>query len=519
MTNREFDRWLRASLSAVQPESFPDWEVLRNQLEDAESGVDADFDEAIRAHTGALGLSAMPDWDHMEHLLETDEHQFDENVRETIEQYEPRFNASTWPVLEDKLVIEERTRRHLVYAKILEIAAILIALLTFYNFFPTLRTTIAHTKNAPVTIRPDHAMSAPVATAEIIASPQHQAADVLSDVHQSASQINAHARSPVIPSVTEDGSMAVAVPSPLTQTRPWVSVAPIFAGLTPLPVADRIAAVVHPASGGSPESSGRQRGRLSLQPMNGLLAAAGMPLMAAVDIVPVLPRHSKTRFGMMAAADVNTLYIPEENFYSQGRAIHFSEKEIVAGGYTAGATLLFDKKKFLVETGLIYSSKSFQPDRNLFIGSSQDPHSLDFENITLNVISVPCYLHLKVDGKGLWRVYATGGLSLNVIANAHYDLFAQNDFAASAAPADPLQLQNQREVKRVREHMLDGAKFSSKGYLTASTGVGVEHFLNANMSLFVEPMYHYQIPFFKLIDQNGKHLQNGSIFLGTRVSL
>jgi hypothetical protein len=234
---------------------------------------------------------------------------------------------------------------------------------------------------------------------------------------------------------------------------------------------------------------------------------------------PHLATKSKVRFGMMAAADVNTLFFPEQRFYSQGRSITFSEKEIVAGGYSAGASLLFDMHKFIVETGLVYSSKTFGPGRKLFIGSTADRHSLDFENITLNIVSLPLYMHWKLDGHGMWRIYATGGASLHVIANANYDLIVEDLFASSAAPPDPLQLQNEKEVKRVREHMLDGAKFRSKAYVTAAAGFGIERYLNSRMSIYLQPMYHYQISFFGLIDQNGKHLQNGSLLLGTRITL
>jgi hypothetical protein len=221
---------------------------------------------------------------------------------------------------------------------------------------------------------------------------------------------------------------------------------------------------------------------------------------------------------MMAAADISTLFFPEEHFYSQGRSINFSEKEIVTGGYSTGATLLFDFRKIMVETGLTYSSKTFGPDRNLFVGTSADRHTLDFENISLSILSLPLYLHWKIDGKGLWRIYATGGASMHVIANANYDLIAENIYTSSAV-TNGQQLQNAREIQRVREHMLDGAKFSSKGYLTAAGGFGVERYLNTRMSVFIQPMYQYQIPFFGLIDQNGKHLQNGSLLLGTRISL
>jgi hypothetical protein len=67
--------------------------------------------------------------------------------------------------------------------------------------------------------------------------------------------------------------------------------------------------------------------------------------------------------------------------------------------------------------------------------------------------------------------------------------------------------------------MLDGAKFNSKGYVTVAGGFGVERFVNSRISIFAQPMYQYQIQFFGLFDRNGKHLQNGSVLFGTRISL
>lgn len=519
MTNREFDRWLRDALSSVQPESIPgDWEDFVKRVEDEESGDDAGFDDAVRKAVATSGAGAIPDWDRMEQMLEADELAFDEQVKDSVKHYEAPYNPKTWPVLDARLAAEERTRQRLIAAKIAEIVAILFALITFYNFFPAIKSGVIDPaedllrkewKNTdqPVT-------SAENADAEVVAMASTPAADAPVQsvetpvagerVNQpntsqpaafiagpdASNRLQAQLLRPEIPQVvtTQDDI-------PVVQEMPW----------SDMPVMSR--------DFGS-STAGLQAGSIPDVSTDGRKLSQGLAM-----ILPGVAKSSKVRFGMSAGADVNTLFIPEEHFYSQGRSIRFSEKEIVAGGYTAGASLLFDSEKFLFETGLSYSSRQFGPDRKLFIGTSSDQHTVDFENITLNVISIPLYLHWKIDGKGLWRVYTIGGASMHVIANAHYDLIAENIFTSSAAPQDPMQLQNQREVQRVREHMLDGAKFSTKGYLTAVGGLGVERYLNPRTSLFLQPMYQYQIPFFGLIDQNGKHLRNGSLMLGTRISL
>jgi hypothetical protein len=415
-------------------------------------------------------------------------------------------------------------RRKLVYVKILEIAAIFIVFLTFYNFFPAFKTTII--ESAEDLLRSEKStyetalLSQPVTPIEQklnSAAP----APVSGNISAGLNDLK-----PGLKRTDQKQTERLALEVPLVNiaeaadhnTKTPVSAPSVSSSENP--VSSSLSVLNDPSELVESEDGAHfdDVSFLSTSAMN-VSTKERMGLNHAVSpgMISVLPGRSNVRFGMMASADVNTLFFPEEHFYSQGRSINFSEKEIVAGGYSAGASLLFDFNKVMVETGFVYSSKTFGPDRNLFIGSSTDRHTLDFENITLNIISLPLYMHYKIDGKGLWRVYATGGASLHVIANANYDLIVET--YTTSIVQNPQQLQIEREVQRVREHMRDGAKFSSKGYLTLIGGLGLERYLNQRMSVFVQPMYHYQIPFFGLIDQNGKHLQNGSLMLGTRISL
>ena len=105
-----------------------------------------------------------------------------------------------------------------------------------------------------------------------------------------------------------------------------------------------------------------------------------------------------------------------------------------------------------------------------------------------------------------------------MIANAHYDLISRNNFR-SAPPGVVPDKKTDDEVARIREHILDGAKFSSKSYITVAGGFGVEHYVGGKLSIFVQPMYNHQIPYFSFSDHNGKQLKYISMQLGTRVNL
>jgi hypothetical protein len=541
MTNKEFDLWLRETLSSVQPEFNPgDWDHFVQRVEESESLLDSGFDDAIRSSVTGVGSEATPDWERMEQQLNADESGFDQHVRQTIENFEVPYNSTTWPTLHARLSEDERIRRRLVHVKILEIVGVLIVFLTFYNFFPALKSSVIDPTedllrkelskesplNQPITALPsDHAV--PYTSSDTEANQESLDSErrtVTSDVVSMTRDANF--TESFIPEDLPDASRAAGneIPTDInselagsTLESGLFSVSDNFPGST----SDNTAVSVH---GKLAEAHVTRTGIDELQSLKSIsqlevMRADALPgFIPVAALVPTLIKPAKVRFGMMAAADVNTLFFPKEHFYSQGRSINFSEKEIVAGGYSTGASLLFDFKKIIVETGLSYSTKTFGPDRKLFIGSSSDRHTLDFENITLNTISVPLYVHWKLDGKGAWRVYATSGASMHVIANAHYDLLAENIFTSSIVQ-DPQQLQNEKEVQRVREHMLDGAKFNSNGYVTVAGGFGVERFVNSRMSIFAQPMYQYQIQFFGLFDRQGKHLQNGSLLFGTRISL
>ena len=534
MTNKEFDLWLRETLSSVQPEFNPgDWDHFVQRVEESESLLDSGFDDAIRSSVAGVGADVTPDWERMEQQLNADESGFDQHVKQTIENFEVPYNPTTWPTLHARITEDDRIRRRLVTVKILEIVAVLIVFLTFYNFFPTLRSSVLEPAEDLLRnelSKKESVMNEPVAVVPPAENFTSHASSNSTTNQKNSSDVHRTATSEVVAMTNHALFPRSIIADDLTDTHHSDLVGSSL-GIRSLPVSDIFSLPLSSentaeANPGMLAEEHATRTRIDeLAALKSISQHELIPADAPTSVIPIaalaptLLKPAKVRFGMMAAADVNTLFYPKEHFYSQGRSINFSEKEIVAGGYSTGASLLFDFKNVVLETGLMYSTKNFGPDRKLFIGSSSDRHTLDFENITLNTISVPLYVHWKLDGKGAWRVYATSGASMHVIANAHYDLLAENIFTSSAAPGNPQQLQNEREVQRVREHMLDGAKFNSKGYVTLGGGLGVERFVNSRMSIFAQPMYQYQIQFFGLFDRNGKHLQNGSLLFGTRVSL
>lgn len=525
MTDREFDQHIKRVLNNHQPEFDPaSWEMLEERMD--AGAVDPSFDEAIRASLSQFTPdNATGDWSRMEQVLVEEEQAFDATVKEKVEQYEALYDPATWPVLSEKLTADERLRRRLVTAKILEIAAIIVALLTFYNFFPAIQSNVieptgeyvrqhfAQNEEGITSDAPGHTKSNTPSIAENAERDARSAEEEVSTAFlntKGEARLNTQSDYPV---TTYVGQAPVA-PLERIQTGLPAGHSLLLEGLPvdEMPV-NLIAAV-------NPEEKSREKVSLLLRlasPLHTVMSddpGTGLSLAALT-----LPKERGLRITMGASADVNVLYIPDDHFFTQGRQIKFGEKELVALGYSAGASVLFDRGPFTFETGLYYSAKTYEPNRILHIGETFDVRTLDFRQINLSIVSVPLYVHWNFDRKGKVHLYTVAGMNMNVLAIAHYDLIAKNNLQSAAAPQDPQYRRTTQEVERVRENILDGAEFSTKSFITVSGGFGIERQINTRFSIFGQPTFNYQIPFFGIADQNGKHLQFGSLLLGTRITL
>ena len=555
MTDKELDQLFREQLNALRPEPGADhWDQLADRLDATDFGGSELFDESVRAAMSSFAAdTSSRNWERMQSALEREESMFDHEVKEKVDNYEPAYDPATWPALKEKITEEERLHRRIMHAKIMEIAAILIAFVTLYNFFPAIQNAFERPQeqhlendrpaeqaslnlelipaNTDAELKSGTATSAPVgASSENGSSSADAHSTTALDVfenrtHTENTDINiataaiAHGLSrDALHSVDTEETTGLSTTAVLESTVGDVTITDV------MPVIETDAAIHLPSIDPSTMALEEQAERPSFAQLSELhnteSQLTGNMTMADLGLKPSLFTTKGTRVSMSASVEINQLYIPADHFYSLGKQVGFSEKDIAAYGYSTGASILFDDGPWTFETGLNYAQKSFSPNRILHIGETFDVRTLDFQRINLNVINIPLLVHWNFDRKGRTRMYTVGGASMNIIASAHYDLIARdNSRNQSAAPSDPQYRKTSEEVQRIREHILDGAEFSAKSYLTVNAGFGVERLLNSKFSLFVQPTVGYQIPFFHISDQNGKHIQYISAQFGTRVRL
>lgn len=520
MTDKEFDDILKRKLDQFSAEYDPQtWDALEQRIENEGLAEGNGFDEAIRASmAGFAGSDLSPDWDKMEKRLDAEEAEaFDEHVKESVGKYTAPYDPSSWPLMSAKINEDERLRKQLIAAKVLELVAVLVALLTLFNFLPLLEEAIIDEQQQVVTIDDDRAStrmeavieketstsSAPISksTAEqqMPAGPAVSGGDNGGTVYGAASQLS----EPVSRTTSADA----------TRKRETVEDIPALNSRTDIFLRD----YMQPLAGQSELPPVPARAEVTS------MTAATVALPHELNSLQVrntplteLPSRKKSlRLGLFTSLDFNHLYMPSEQFYADGRKIKFSEKYLLATGYSVGATFLFDRGAWSFETGLAYSQKSFEPNRVLQLGKTFDVRTVDFDEISMHLVKVPLNARWNFDRKGKTRFYLVGGAGLNVIAAANYDLLTRGGVGSRP----PGGTRTDIEVARVRENFLDGAEFSSKSFITLSGGIGVEQQLSKKFSLFAQPTYDYQLPILLLSDRGGKQLQFLSLQFGTRVRL
>jgi hypothetical protein len=189
-------------------------------------------------------------------------------------------------------------------------------------------------------------------------------------------------------------------------------------------------------------------------------------------------------------------------------------------GFGAGFTIAIGHPIWALETGVIYNAKDFEPGRQLIVGGAFDNGSVEFEAMKLQIISLPVQYRYRFDHKGRLKTYGIAGGGFNVIAQNDIDVQIKYHFASLAfgqnPSSDPNLAATIQESRRIREHIRDGAPFSTKSFVSVNAGLGIEYMLSEHKAIFFQTVAQYQIPNIAFSNNNGKHLRSVSLQAGIR---
>ena len=547
MGNKEWDNHLRDLLGDFKSEGEPShWEEFEHQLDITSDPVESAErlqDEILK---DKLSTYSPPDqvtgWDRIEASLDASEAKFDDQVRTRISEFQPPKDPHSWPLFQQRFAAHKLLRTKLIALKIFETAAMVLILITILHLghlgkLPLLippadeqhqndlqemaanqNQQSGNDESADLTKISITPVPAPTSRTSLIGSDSRSYRDETksySSVTSSNNLTNGDLNS--FPDINEKETLE-AIPFADSFTKgEFISSAPqnVFSG------AEKQSGSILSEANNTISSSETSITQSLAQRTSKLTHLNVSPIPDPVFVKPM--QKTFLEFGMLAQVDYNQLKMPEDRLYNNGRQVIFPLQGLTSPGYGAGFTLALAHARWAVETGAIYSAKSFSPGRELTVGITADHSNVEFDAMRMQLISVPLQFRYRIAPKGRLKAYALAGFGLHLIAQSDIDVLVKYNFPSLPEGENPNNnpslARTIRETKRVSDDFREKAPFSNTSYISANLGAGLEYRLTERKTVFLQTAYQYQIPNLRFSNHNGKHLLTVSVQAGVRTPL
>jgi len=525
-----FDKHIKDSLENLGEDFSPEsWDLLYQKIildpsminSQSENGF---FDENIREKLNQVETNYDPmHWEamesHLDHLVDqpnVEDLEFDGQIYENLKDLRIPFSQAHWTLMSNRLDEEFSIRRKLYKYKVAEVALMLLALFTLFQYLPLNKkhkvaatsqqeqqvtsTEINQVASIPVleteseakiaskvSTTEDHNQVNPTEATNITSEPQRRPtnASIIIDTPPPAETSNVTSLA-----ATTSTAPLVIFDEQKQTVQKQASLEPIVLNSLDIQqtgfgqAIDRWAATKQLLNQDSnPVSSPLLNAAdftLSSLPME--LITADRPLPTSCDLCQI-KKPLQVRVGMYISSDFNEIMTPEKVYPN---FIDAAYQQITAG-YGGGISLGFRHKKLEFETGIAYARLSYEPNKTLITTGSFIRSSIQrevFDAAFLNIIKVPMHLNFSFERNSKWHFYAIGGASINVLALNHF-----NHSTSSVGIGAPLA--TPREKAPTYDGIFDGGDFKANSYYTANIGMGVERSLTARWSVFMQPVYQH----------------------------
>lgn len=519
------------------------------------------FDQDIREKLGAVEAQYNPThWDAMASQLDdiqienaVEDLEFDSKVYDSISNLQVPYNYSHWTLMSHRLDEEFSLRRKLYKYKVAEVALMLLALFTLFQYLPLHKN---HQANQPKIEKaiPTTPNSLAAVGSITESSNSDQAANEVVDIVTSTSK--AVAAVATLDQINSEEPLTQKNQTTLAANHSEVNLSKITktASVVPLSIAKKSVVdnsvksvanaefykktdqelfvkdqVVAAASNDQKTNSTIVEASLneaspSLMTTNSIgqlpLASLSMNI-PEVDFESVqdwcqMCNSKKTvnvRVGMFFSSDFNEIITPEKTI-DIIRDITQPIYQQVTNGYGGGISLGFQHQKWEVETGITYARIAYEPIQTIYTTGSfirQDIQEEVFDAAFLNMLKIPLHLNYTFNHIGKWHFYAVGGASLNVLALNHFNVTTTS---LGSEPPTTADLRKYSESSSY-DGLFEGGNFQTNSYLTANVGMGIERYLNAQWSIFMQPIYQRLI-FQKGFGPNNDRFNTLSIQVGAK---
>jgi len=234
--------------------------------------------------------------------------------------------------------------------------------------------------------------------------------------------------------------------------------------------------------------------------------------------------NKKTYLLAFTSADINLINTPFDKVYS--KAAYSKEAQSNSYGLLIGK----QKNNLSVETGLIYSNRTYQPQAitDIYGRSEYYYYEKTFNKISYDIISVPLNLKYHFINNKKWSAYVVSNLALNLVVNAHYNINKEIKTGNIAARFDSesSRLSEKGFISgifhsgQVIENSYASSALKDNYFVTMGLGFGVTKSITDQLSVFVQPFYNRHVFSSDLgIGPNKDKIHSASLMMGVTYDL
>lgn len=444
--NKEFDQFVRDKMQGLEPSITPDsWDFLEQKMNAQE----------------ALETDAVPENDVI-----------DQVSYEKLHNYHQPYNKTHWELMAGKLEREFYFIQELLRVKTMEVSLMLLLLLILGRLIP------GDIHKTPA-INTDNRM---IVQSELEVSDQPEGLEenaVFADVitlpaEQPATNVVIPARQETQDQNTSQQNNNVVFANAL----PLASIASETAGIPDLP------SVIN-TSVSSP---------VDMLDDNALaLLETNQPEMG-LNFIPYQERDIFIRVGMYGGPNLD--HIVNEPTIIGGEEIPSLNR--YALGYSGGISLGVGLDRFEVETGLIYTSKRYQPIEVQFVAGNVEKgfRNEAFKFFEFNSLTVPVNIRYNVIDRPKWRVYAFAGGAAHFNAHAYYHVGPPELSDENRDQTNTFGGRNS-VIEQLERGLVDGifqeGEFRENAYLSVNGGLGLERSVGDRWSFFTQSNYQHTL--------------------------
>ena len=560
MDDKNFDKLISDALKDFKADyDSSNWSQFESRME---SGIDPEsvqFDHMVKDKLASYSVPLNPShWDifdeQLSHsLYDNYASELDVAVKQNLGNLSVPYDEETWPILEQKIEARKAYIRKLIFTKSIEAAIVIFAIFTFYTYFPLYQQQYKNwksEKNQFVQQNKSESLDN-ASNADELSNLNHNVTQEYresGDAVANRAQANQHqnsknlekefiltknsdlilkpnenskgeriARVPQVPSHQDESGVSrieenfiKELPSIVQNVKQYNSIPPELQNRKHLE--DLAIATAKSYSEDSKISLRLDKKAIKKLSSSPVAFVSTNQLPVTFNDFEQTKKKRTWRLGIHGSTDLNFVNIPQDKYtdYHQKKLTTFNESDLTEFGAGAGLSLNVNFGKLSVETGVHYSNKSYDPNKNYI----PDPgySQIDYKQINMDIVEIPLNVHYYLQNERRLKYYVVAGVAVNAIAISDHDLIIPRP----AFLGQPRTSQENFEVSRVKSHFLQ-SDADRNVFFTANLGVGVEYQISEQYSIYAEPIYKQQF-LTKGIGPNEDKINSASLKIGSRMT-